>query len=96
MCGGDGSGRRAFDTFQEEVNPCFPVAVLADAIEQFVVAAAVLLEEQAQLEQRLLQHPGIDQHQHDQQPAQSAVAVQKRVDGLELHVGQGGPHQHRQ
>jgi len=36
--------------------------------------------------ERLAEHPGLDQHQHDQQPAQSAVAVEKRVDRLELHV----------
>jgi hypothetical protein len=42
-----------------------------------------------------LQHPGIDQHQHDQQPPQSAIAIQKRVDRLELPMGQGGPHQRR-
>ena len=96
MCGGDGSCRRALDAFEEEIDPGFPVALLAHAIEQLVVAAAVLLEEQAQIEQRLLQHASLDQHQHDQQPAQATIAVQKRVDGLELHVGQGGPHQHRQ
>ena len=56
----------------------------------------MLLEEQAQVEQRLLQNPGIDQHQHDQEPAQATVAVQKRVDGFELHMGQGSSHQHRQ
>jgi hypothetical protein len=59
VCGGDGSCCCALDTFQEKIDPGFPVAVLPDAVEQFVVAAAVLLEEKAQIEQRLLKHPGI-------------------------------------
>ena len=53
----------------------------------------MLLEEQAQVEQRLIEHAGVDQHQNDQQPAEAAVAVEKRVDCLELHVGQGGANQ---
>ncbi len=47
----------------------------ADAIEEFVVAAPVLLEEQAEIEQRLLEHTGLQQHQHDQQAAQAAIAI---------------------
>jgi hypothetical protein len=58
--------------------------------------AAVLLEEQAHVKHRLLEHAGLDQHQHDQQPALAAIAIEKRVDPLELQVGQGGAHQHRQ
>ena len=53
----------------------------------------MLLEEQAQVEQWLIEHAGVDQHQNDQQPAEAAVAIEKRVDGLELHVGQGGANQ---
>ena len=71
-------------------NPGLPVAVQSYVIEQFKVAAAVLLEEKAQVGQRLLKHPGIDQHQHDQEPAQATVAVQKRVDGRTAH-GPGPP-----
>jgi hypothetical protein len=67
--------------------PGFPGFLLAYAIQQLVVAAAVLLEEQAHVMQRLLEHAGLDQHQHDQQPAQAAIAIEKRVDRLELHVG---------
>ena len=33
----------------------------------------MLLEEQAHVKQRLLEHAGLDQHQHDQQPAQAAA-----------------------
>ncbi|MGA1518787.1 MAG: hypothetical protein ACO34F_02385 [Burkholderiaceae bacterium] len=82
--------------FQEEADPGLPVPLLAHAVEQLVVAAAVLLEEQAQVQQRLLEHPGLDQHQHDQEPAQATIAIEKRVDRFKLHVGQGGTHQHWQ
>ena len=53
--------------------PGFPLFLLANAIQQLVVAAAVLLEEQAHVKERLLEHAGLDQHQHDQQPAQAAA-----------------------
>jgi hypothetical protein len=43
--------------------------LLAKAIQQLEVEAAVLLEEQAHVKQRMLEHAGLDQHQHDQQPA---------------------------
>ena len=33
----------------------------------------MLLEEQAHVKERLLEHAGLDQHQHDQQPAQAAA-----------------------
>ena len=53
--------------------PGFPVFLRAYVIQQLVVAAAVLHEEQADVKQRLLAHPGLDQHQHDQPPAQAAA-----------------------
>jgi hypothetical protein len=53
--------------------PGFPVFLRANEIQQLVVAAAVLLEEQAHVKQRLLAHTRLDQHQHDQQPAQAAA-----------------------
>jgi hypothetical protein len=39
---------------------------------------------------KLLEPAGLDQHQHDQQPAEAAIAIEKRVDRLELHVSQPG------
>ena len=34
--------------------------------------------------------------QHDQQPTDPAVAIEKRMDRLELRVGESGLHHHRQ
>jgi len=58
--------------------PGFPVPLRVYAIQQLVVAAAVLLEEQAQVMLRLLEHAGLDQHQHDQPPA-PAAAMDERL-----------------
>ena len=47
----------------------------------------MLLQEQAEVQQRLTQHPGIVQKESDEQSSNPAVPVQERVNGLELHVG---------
>jgi len=36
------------DTFKEEIQPCFPVAIFASGLEQIVIEAAMAFEEQAQ------------------------------------------------
>jgi hypothetical protein len=56
----------------------------------------VLLEEEAQVEEGLAQDPALHQHQHDQQPPQTPVAIEERVDRLELHVDKGRHHQPRE
>jgi len=42
-----------------------------------------------------VQRVDIAQGQGDQEPADPAVAIEKRVDGLELDVDQGGLQEHR-
>ena len=58
-CGGD-------DTFEEEVEPRFPIAGGSNAIQQPVIFLAVLFEIQAQVKQGLLQDGGVVQQQRDQ------------------------------
>ena len=53
--------------------------MLANPVQEPVAAAAVL-QKQAEVEQGLPEYLGVDQHQHDQQPAQATVAVEERVD----------------
>lgn len=72
----------------EKIQPAFPVAAQPHLVEQFVVQRAMFLEEQARVEHRLAQHTVGDQLQHDQQAPEAAVAVEKRVNGLELHMRQ--------
>ena len=49
------------------------------------------LEEQARVQHGLAQHAVGHQLQHDQQAPDAAVAVEKRVDGLELDVSRAPP-----
>ena len=39
---------------------------------------------------------GVEEHKRDQEPPDATIAVQKRVDGLELHLGERGFDERRQ
>jgi hypothetical protein len=39
---------------------------------------------------------GVEEHKRDQEPPDATIAVQKRVDGLELHLGDRGFDERRQ
>jgi len=79
---------------EEESQPAFPVARLPHFGEHLVVVLPVALEKQAQVEQRLAQQPLVMQQQGNEQASNAAVAVQKGVDGFELHMGQRDPDEH--
>ena len=79
-----------FDALQEEIEPLFPGAVGADALEEFVVGAAVFFEKKAEIEERLGQDAVVAEQHRDEEAAGAAVAVEERVDGLELRVGEAG------
>ena len=51
----------------------------------------MLLEVEAEIQERLVEHSCVEEHQHDQEPPDPTVAVQKRVNGLELGVDERGP-----
>ena len=55
----------------------------------------MLLEVEAQVQQRLLQHSGVVQQDRDEQSSDTSIAVEERVDRLELHVRQRRRHQDR-
>ncbi len=82
--------------FEEEVEPRLPVALAAHAVEQVVVGRAVPLQVEAEVEERLVQYRRATEHQRDEQPADATVAVEERVDGLELHVRESRTHKDRQ
>src|SRR5450756_2541650 len=84
------------DTLEKEGEPCFPVSLEPRQIEEPVVLVAVLLEKQAQIEERLPEHSVVAEQQRDQQAADAAVPVQERMDRLELRVGEPGPDEMRQ
>ena len=75
---------------------CGPVAVRAHLAEQPVVLRPVPLEKDAQVKQRRRQHLPVLQKQRDEQPADTAVAVEEGVDRLELDVRQADPNEGRQ
>src|SRR5262245_48289643 len=77
---------RVFHTFQKEIQPGLPISFGPDQIEQAIVLWPVLFEIEAQVEQRFRQHAAVMQHEGNQQAADAAVAVKKRVKRLELHV----------
>lgn len=78
------------DAFEEKGQPCLPVAILAHGLEEFVVAGAVLLEIEGEVEQGVAEHAfGVEQKGNEQAP-QPSVSVQKRVDRFELHMGERG------
>ena len=60
-----------------------------------VVLGAVALEEEAEVQQRMRQQLPVLEQQRDQQTADAAVAIEIRVDGLELHVREADAHQRR-
>src|SRR5271165_4583055 len=70
-------------TAQEEIKPRFPFAALAHSLQVLIVGRAVLFEEQAEIQQRLAQHALLAHEKGNQQAAEAAVAVKKRVDRLE-------------
>jgi len=81
---------------EEERQPCFPVALFPDDLQQAVILLAVLFEVEAQVEQWLAQQAGATEEQRDQQASHAAVAVEERMDRLELHVRERGLDEHGQ
>ena len=47
-----------------------------------------MFEVQAEVQKRFPEEPGVAQHEGDQEASQATVAVEERVNGLELDVGQ--------
>jgi len=89
-CGIDGSEGGDFHTFEEEIDPCFPIAGGADAVEKVVIDWAVLFEEEAEVEEWLTEQTAVVEEEGDEQAAEAAVAVEEGVDGLELDVSERG------
>ena len=63
-------------------------AGLAHRIEQFVVLGSTLFQIQTEVKQGLAQHLVVIQDQRNQQAPDTAIAIEKWVDGFELQVRQ--------
>jgi hypothetical protein len=79
-----------FHAFQKKVHPGFPVSRGSDAVEQIVIHGAVFFEEEGEIEQGLREKAAMVEQQGNEQAAEATIAVEKRMDGLELHMGQSG------
>ena len=76
------------DTGQEEFQPGLPLALRPHSVQQVVIGGPVLLEIEAQVEDWFAQHACGAQQKCDERPPQAAVAVEERVNRLELDVNQ--------
>jgi hypothetical protein len=98
----DGAGgNRCFlgslgDSCEEEAEPSFPVAGLADRGEAVVVLGPVSPEVDAEVEERAVQDSPVDEEEADQESPDTAVTVQERVDRLELRMSEPDVDQCRQ
>ena len=80
---------------QEESDPTLPIAVGAHGPQPGVVLLLSALERHAEVEQWLTEQAPVLHQEGDQQSSDPAVAVEKRMDRFELHVGESRPHQWR-
>jgi hypothetical protein len=84
-----------FDGGQEQLEPWERIPGLLHRPQRPVVGATLSLEVGAEIKQRGAQAPADDQEEHEQQPPESAVAVEERMDRLELRVNQADFQQRR-
>ena len=84
------------DATQEEAKPALPPAVLPYGAEPIVVLGPVALQVVAYVEERPVQDARVDELEGDEEPAHAPVAVQERVDGLELGVHEAAVDEHGQ
>src|SRR6266498_5290977 len=92
----DRLGRDLLDAAEEEPEPRLPVSVDPYGLQAVVVLGAVLLEEPAQVQERQREHLPLTEQERHEQPSDAPVAVEERVDRLELRVGEPGVHERRE
>src|SRR3989441_8890368 len=73
-------------TVQEILQPRLPLAPRVHPLQPLIVVGARRLEEGAQVQKRRGQDFPLHQKERDEQAANASVAVDERVDGLELDV----------
>jgi hypothetical protein len=91
---GGGTGGLAHAA-QKELEPLLPMTVVADGGEAVVILDPVALEEHRQVQQRARQGLLLAQDERDQQASDAAIAIEKRVDGFKLGMGQAAANQQR-
>ena len=84
------------DAIEKKLKPSLPGAVFANLLQQAIVVGAMGLQIEAEIEERLPQDVVDAQIQRHQEAADAAVAVQERMQGLELNMEQARLDQGRQ
>lgn len=84
------------DAFEKEIEPRLPVALETNGVQTLTILCSMLFEIQAQIQQRLRQDAGIVQHHGNEQPLHAAVAVEKRMNAFEPHMGKASLDERRQ
>jgi hypothetical protein len=90
---GDGLAGGLDDAGEEEREPLLPIAIQADVLKEFVVGLAVALEVKGEIEERLAEDTLRAENEGDEQTAETTIAIEERVNGLELDVSEGGLEQ---
>src|SRR6266498_3703807 len=81
----------SYHAFKEEAKPRFPFAIDSGRRELVVVLVAVFLEVEAEVEQRAREHfPLGGKEERHKESTDAAVAIEERVDCLEMRVCEGG------
>lgn len=84
------------DALEVERGPALPIAAVAHRRQMRVVLLLTPLEREAEVQHGTLEEAPVLEKQCDEQTADAAVAIQKRMDRLELHVCQPSLDQRRQ
>ena len=85
-----------FHPAQEIRQPRLPFPVFRHPLQAGVVLLARSFKVSAQVEKGFRQEAAGDEQQRNEQAADAPVAVEKRMDGLELRVDERGVHQRRE
>lgn len=87
--GGDGIPRDGGDALEEEFDPAFPIALLADGGEAVVVFEAVEFEIVGEVKEGKFQDIAMAEEEGDEETADAAIAIEEGMDRLELGMGVG-------
>jgi len=79
---------RFLNSGDKKSQPSLPIARKPHGLQQVIVLLAMLLEIEAEIQQRLVQRTLGTKEECDQQPAKSSIAIEKRMDGFKLDVCQ--------
>ena len=77
-------------SFEKKDKPGFPVAFLSNVLQEIVIFLAMSFEIETEIEHRLGKRLLGAKEQGNHQATQTAVSIEKRVDGFELHMRESG------